>query len=262
MGETPETDPYLEVPPVASPLPKKADILPSLPQRGDRELWLETLVVLCVAVVPTVCNAFMGLVWPTTQHVRSSIEDSLDLIVLSLGPAVLVVYLIGRGGEPAGQFGLVRPLWFRDALGGAGLLALQLVLWQMLALRFGSLFDALDMLVPVVPREYTFPTPHGIVEHFFVLLSCAAIGFSEEMVTRGYLLPRFERLLRSTWKGVVLTAFLFALWHVYQGANGFLHACFLGLLFGTVFCWLRRIWPLAFAHVLLDWCAMTRVFEA
>jgi membrane protease YdiL (CAAX protease family) len=261
MGETPETDPLLEALPAEPfPPPEKVERPPPRPERSQRELWLETVVVLCVAVLPTVFNAFAAVIWPATRQARSSMDDSLYFIFFALGPSVLVIYLIHRSGEPVGQFGLVRPLWYGDILGGVGLFLAHLTLWRMMTIRFWPVIEAMENLIPVDAKENTFPVPRGLTEHLFVGLSCAAIGFSEELVTRGYLLPRFERLLGSAWKSIVLTAFLFALWHVYQGMYGFLHAGFLGLLFGVVFWWFRRIWPLAVCHALIDWLAITRTF--
>jgi membrane protease YdiL (CAAX protease family) len=259
MGETPETDPLLEAPPAEPPQPEKTKLPPPPPERSQRELWLETAVVLVVAVVPTVFNAFTALIWPGGRQPRTSIDDSLYFLVYALGPSVLVLYLINRSGEAPVRFGLVRPLWFRDIAGALGLFAVHWVLWQMLAIRFESLFDAMDKLVPVEAKD-SVPTPHGLIQHVLVGVSCAAIGFCEEIVTRGYLLTRFEQLFNSTWKSVASTAFLFALWHVYQGMTGFVYAGLLGLLFGVVFCWIRRIWPLAICHALLDWMAITRAY--
>jgi membrane protease YdiL (CAAX protease family) len=262
MGETPETDPWLEVRPAPLPEPTAVEFKLPPPERNSRELWLETVVVLCVAILPSIFSAFYPLIWPAAQHARSSIEDSVELIELAFVPCVLVLYLIHRGGEPMRQFGLQRPYWLGDILGAAGLWLAYSVLWRMLSLRFWPMFEAVEHLIPAEADHNTLPVPYTFIEHLLVLLSCGAIGFSEELVTRGYLLPRFERLLGSAWKSVVLTAFLFALWHVYQGTYGFIHAGFLGLCFGAVFCLIRRVWPLVLCHALLNWIATTRVLSS
>jgi membrane protease YdiL (CAAX protease family) len=84
-----------------------------------------------------------------------------------------------------------------------------------------------------------------------VLMSCAN-GFAEELVMRGYLLPRFERVLGSTWSAVGLTSLLFASYHIYQGLFGATQVLVFGLVYGAVFCWFRRLWPLAIAHAIAD----------
>jgi len=73
-------------------------------------------------------------------------------------------------------------------------------------------------------------------------------GFAEELVMRGYLIPRFERLLNSTWGSLLLTTVLFATYHCYQGPSGVVNALEFGLIYGSAFCVFRRVWPLALAH--------------
>ena len=45
---------------------------------------------------------------------------------------------------------------------------------------------------------------------------------------------------------------LFAGYHLYQGGVGVTFALVTGLVFGGIFCWLRRFWPLAMAHAIVD----------
>lgn len=57
----------------------------------------------------------------------------------------------------------------------------------------------------------------GVPGYFVVLIGCAAGAFCEELVMRGYLIPRLERLLRSTRIAVLVTTAVFASYHIYQG---------------------------------------------
>ena len=67
---------------------------------------------------------------------------------------------------------------------------------------------------------------------------------------RGYLIPRFERLLRSTSAAVVVSTALFASYHLYQGTHGVIGAGVTGLVYAVAFCSLRRLWPVFVAHAL------------
>jgi membrane protease YdiL (CAAX protease family) len=96
---------------------------------------------------------------------------------------------------------------------------------------------------PKSPPEYVW----------LVVLSCAN-GFAEELVLRGYLLPRFEGLLKSTWRAAVVTSLTFASYHLHYGVDT-LTVLMGGLLYAAAFCWLRRLWPLAVAHALQDFYA-------
>ena len=70
---------------------------------------------------------------------------------------------------------------------------------------------------------------------------------------RGYLLPRLERLLRSTAAAVVITSLLFASYHIYQGFAAVCGSAAFGLVYAVAFCMTRRIWPLCLAHTMTNW---------
>jgi hypothetical protein len=65
---------------------------------------------------------------------------------------------------------------------------------------------------------------------------------------RGYLIPRLEQLLRSTWIAVLVSTLLFASYHVYQGAASTIIIGAMGLVYAVSFCLFRRLWPLCVAH--------------
>jgi len=80
-----------------------------------------------------------------------------------------------------------------------------------------------------------------------------AIGFlgsaaAEEVVLRGYLLTRLARWTASGPMAVVITAAVFASYHVYQGIEALIPVFTSGLLFGAAALWLWNLWPLIVAH--------------
>jgi membrane protease YdiL (CAAX protease family) len=92
----------------------------------------------------------------------------------------------------------------------------------------------------------------GAPAYFLLLLACLAGGFAEELVMRGYLIARLERLLGSTWLPVLVTSVLFASYHLYQGVNPAIGHFASGLVYAVSFCFLRRLWPLCIAHALVN----------
>ncbi len=58
---------------------------------------------------------------------------------------------------------------------------------------------------------------------------------------RGYLIPRFETLVGSTWESVLLVAVLFGLLHIHKGFGAAAMSCVSGIIWGTAFCATRRI---------------------
>jgi membrane protease YdiL (CAAX protease family) len=77
-----------------------------------------------------------------------------------------------------------------------------------------------------------------------------AVGFGEEILFRGYLIPRASRVLGSEGAGLAVTAAIFGLSHAYQGVLGIASTYWWGLVSGAFFLVVPRIWPLALAHAL------------
>lgn len=79
----------------------------------------------------------------------------------------------------------------------------------------------------------------------------AAIG--EEIIFRGFLLDRFIQLTNHRAVSVVITAILFSLIHIYQGANGVLTTFVAGVLFGLLYLRSdRNLFLLVLAHGIAD----------
>ena len=78
---------------------------------------------------------------------------------------------------------------------------------------------------------------------------CCLNGFHEELVMRGYFIPRFEQIFGSTFIAVTLSSLLFGAYHAYLGWRGVLSATVIGLIYGVVFARFRRLWPLVVASM-------------
>jgi membrane protease YdiL (CAAX protease family) len=212
-----------------------------------QRLWYEVFAVLCIGILPPVYSALQGFAGepPPQQSLRA---EYLYFLLNSIFVAVPVLYLIEHSRDGVAAFGLkpVRPLF--DPVVGAGLWALA---WG-IALVASWILAAVapDGIGPSVEREAS-RFPHDAGDWLLHVLSCAGIGFSEELV-RAYLIVRLVELLRSRVLAVVLSAAAFASYHLYQGVEHTLILWVMGLWFGWSFSWLRRVWPLAFGHALWD----------
>jgi membrane protease YdiL (CAAX protease family) len=219
------------------------------PTRSTSELWMETSVVLILAMLPSLYGFVSSLITGQSGSV-SFLDDHLYYIMRAVWSSVPVLYLIHRSRESWANFGLVRPRLVQDGLGGILIWAAKVTattaMWFFTFAWFGG-----DGLRLFLSNWWVFPRPVG-AEYLLLVFSSCAIGFSEELVMRGYLIPRFERLLGSSWKAVAMTTMLFALWHLYQGPGGVIATAVCGLISGVAFCWIRRLWPIALAHALLD----------
>ena len=161
-----------------------------------------------------------------------------------------VLYLIWRSGEPFSGFGLKPPIWGWDLFIGLMIWLVDYFMCTRLWRGFSYLIYFPDSLNTGGADRAHSPRETG--DYILLFVASCANGFAEELVMRGYLIPRFERLLGSTWMSVILTAILFGSYHVYQGVSAAIGVAIAGLLYGMLFCFFRRLWPLAMAHALFS----------
>jgi uncharacterized protein len=79
-------------------------------------------------------------------------------------------------------------------------------------------------------------------------LLCLVVGFSEELIFRGYLQSQSIALLRNLPVGVVLTALIFGAAHGYQGVRGIVLISIYGALFGCITLIRKNLFPGMLAH--------------
>ena len=156
----------------------------------------------------------------------------------------VTLYLIYRSGEPWKQFGFVRPGLLDVGLG--------LLLFWSADLLFPFMTGWLAPDSGLGARWRHFPRPEQPVEYALMILWCGVSDFGQELVTRAYLVTRFEQLLKSKAVAVLLSAVLFAAYHTYQGPIGVAGSLGMGIVYGIAFLCVRRIWPLAIGHALYN----------
>jgi membrane protease YdiL (CAAX protease family) len=222
-----------------APAPDSDNLLcpPVLPRRT---VWAEVAAVLAVSVVPYCLGAVSMLAYalppePYWLH-------AVHLIGLNCCTIFVTLYLIYRSGEPWSRFGLTRPR-LSDVLIGVGLLLVAEALWVFCFRRIRT--DS-------GPTDDPFPRALLAGDYILMVVMFATGGFAEELVSRAYLITRFEQLLRSRGRAVLLSAILFAAYHAYQGGLGVAYTLVFGAAYGVVFLMTRRVWPLAIGHALYN----------
>lgn len=220
-----------------STLPEQSEPAPIEPEQTPAAgLWVELVVVYCLAVLPFLVNAFYFL-WGPQGRRASSAWDTVIEVSISTQICVPVLYIMYRSGKPWEFFGISRPRWFWDFY------------WTVFIL----------FAFVLVMRIIAWPLPDdsgvGVRDDrnlFRISLSYFSIAVAEEMVLRGYFIPRLEELTGSTIESVLLSSVLFASYHVYLGIGGTLRVFAMGIVLGIVFCLTRRLWPLIAAHMIWD----------
>jgi len=219
--------------------------------RTTAQLWFEVLAVLCLAFVP---DLFYTIVIVSGELPRSHpfVYQNLSLIIRSLQASMPLLAILALTKDRWSQFGIVRPKWIVDAILTCVVWFSSLIAWQFtMSLLPSAMLERLVSL-QLVRRA----APEGTAEYLLLLIACIANGFAEELVMRGYLITRLERLLGSTSAAVLVSTVLFASYHFYQGLASVIGIAAIGLVYAISFCLFRRLWPLCLAHAIADIIAL------
>jgi membrane protease YdiL (CAAX protease family) len=211
---------------------------PSPGSRTDSQLWIEVIAVLCLGYLPNLFSALSSL-FERNPVRHSFVNEELSRIVMALAISAPLLVIMALGRDPWSVFGIVRPRWLMDALAGGMILVVAFV---------AGIWGA--GVLPPTDNSIAAPMqrPEGVAAICLLAVSCTAGAFAEELVMRGYLIPRLARLLRSTWMAVVASTVLFASYHIYQGLASMVGVAAMGLVYAVSFCLLRRLWPVCAAH--------------
>jgi membrane protease YdiL (CAAX protease family) len=225
--------------------------------QNRRILWIETGIVLFLTAAPTLGWMACWLFWNDEfLHVQEKIQhlgsgtstefaiDCLEYIFYSLRLAPVVLFIMWRSGDKWAKFGLVHPKLGKDILIGLGMTLIVGAIGQM---SF-SHWKWARLYPSPVPPDWTI----------LLLANSLTVGFSEELILHGYLIPRLETLIGSTWKSIVLSAIIYSLLHISKSFWGIVTTCLSGAIWGIGFCATRRIWPSVISHSLLDFVVSTR----
>lgn len=187
------------------------------------------------------------------------------LVILLLGNypiapmgALLALVWARRSRTPWREIGFIRPTsWTRDlAVGLAIGIAFKLLMKAIVMPLFGA---------PPINPAYHYLAGNTAALPGAVYLVIAGAGFGEETVYRGFLFERLGKLFGSSAAVktaiVLLSAGLFALAHYSeQGLPGVEQASITGLVFGTIFLLMGRIWISMVAHAAFDLTALALIF--
>ena len=232
------------------------------PDEDRRLVWMEILVVLSIAIFPSIYNSITMLMFKDRILALPFWHTGLKMIFHSIFICAPVIYIAWRSPHPLERFGLDRMRFPKDLGFGAlvwigmisGFIGIAFVAVLAIALVQPDIIQNL----PDKPSTFgVFNPPEGALEYVLMLVAVCFVGFSEEFIMRGYLITRLETLFTKAWKCLLISSVLFGLCHLYQGVFAVLGTGLIGFVFGLYFWKFRRIWPIAFAHAIHDCAAFT-----
>jgi membrane protease YdiL (CAAX protease family) len=82
------------------------------------------------------------------------------------------------------------------------------------------------------------------------------VALAEETLFRGYLILRFQALLRSSAWAVLLSSAIFSVGHGYEGSAGLVTVGVMGVVFAVVYLWRRSLVAPIVMHFLQDFLSI------
>ncbi len=226
--------------------------------RTAASLWIEVFAVLALTSPLWGGHSPAWFVIRTLRLHDTAATFYLPSIARNLFVAVVTLAAIRLSGDPWSAFGIKKPATL-DIFTGC----------LVSVVDFGVTMVGVDLFLDILKSMLSerhfdqIAHPHIALNYaqgwngFVAILALAiSVGFSEELVLRAYLIPRLERLLRSTWVSVLVSAAVFGLLHWQRGPRSVCGAFLGGIVYGIAFAWSRRLWPVAIAHAMYDLSGM------
>ncbi|ACL02272.1 CPBP family intramembrane glutamic endopeptidase [Desulfatibacillum aliphaticivorans] len=221
---------------------------------------LEIFVVLCIVLFPAVQRSLLVFLFPEKFTTQPFVWFAGNTLIGLIWATIPVLYIMWRSPYSFRDFGLDRFRFPRDV--GEGILSV-IAMW-------GSLFIVLFVVMMFVmalgfqppnaegsPIMKLITGPSGWPEYVLMVVLALGVGFSEELVMRGYLMTKLQMIKDNAWFCIIVSSLIFGVGHIYQGLWAVLGTALIGAAFGTIFWFRRRIWPLAVAHALHDIMALS-----
>ena len=182
-----------------------------------------------------------------------------------IGNAVFVISIVllnKQAGEWTwSNLGFAKPkTWWHPILIGTGLLGTLFLLSiyvQPYLLELGPQRDLSHLMVIRQNKQLL------ILALSMVWITAALL---QELIFRAFLINSLDILLGrnkwSTWGAIIISAVIFGLLHAWQGIGGIMFTAIIGLVFGIAYILnARRIWPLIFAHGIIDTISLVGIYS-
>jgi len=211
---------------------------------------VEFLVVICGAFGMPVFSSIMSL--GTGGDSRPSSGGALvfdnaaliGIVTFEIVQSVFLVWFLQVRGWTLEKVGL-RISWRGTGLGWLLLLTTYVVA---MAAQYVA-----ELSLPAQMHEAAarYPTADRNVSMQLVFVASTVNGIFEELFVAGYIITAL-REVRGMWTAINVSTVVRLLYHLYQGPVGVVTIVPMGLLYGFVYARTRQLWPLIFAHVLID----------
>ncbi|MDJ0704540.1 MAG: type II CAAX endopeptidase family protein [Leptolyngbyaceae cyanobacterium MO_188.B28] len=215
----------------------------------NNKLWIELIAVLSIGVLPDLYRATMMVAYPELLKIDYPENyQSFFLISRSITVIIPIFYIIYRNEGSFKQFGLPRIRLAKDFIWGVALFIISYILLSFFSAIIYAFMPKVVLSLDTESLNMLFTKPKTAIGMLMLLIGLLLNSFAEEFVMRGYFIQRFEKLLNSSAYAVIISSFIFALYHIYQPMIGVVSIFVFGVIYSCAYCKLRKVWPLAIAH--------------
>lgn len=211
-----------------------------------KEQAVEVAVFLFLIVPSMVLSLFV-----VRQRNLSFVLTAVATIFRDLGLVSLILFFLWRDGENVERIGWSLRRAGREAALGVALFV-PFVLGATLLER-GLLWVGLSR--PATPLRY-FLEARGGAELLLAVVLVAVVALAEETIFRGYLMLRFQAVLRGPARAVLLSSVIFSLGHGYEGSAGLVTVGVMGIVFAIIYLWRRSLVAPIVMHFLQDFLSI------
>jgi len=237
---------YVDVPRFGEvqPIEPQKTVLPNAesaePTIGEPREWLPVICVCGLVIASnalvTFCDFFPWL------DVSPFIRAELTAVVVYAVLCAVVCWIVHRSRIEWAELGIVRIHWLVTLFVGCSLCGLTLVGWIFVSVDFPDSFFA-----EVAPSKF----PVSTTDYVAMFFSCSLYALAHVFVVCGYIMTRFEKLLKSKRRAVLATSFVCALqFHPDIATVVWVFVSSIARCSG--FCLIRCVWPIALAAAIGD----------
>lgn len=125
-----------------------------------------------------------------------------------------------------------------------------------------------DRLIASIPRQLGFQDDYKVMRYYSTLFKsnrpllvfvCLTAGFTEEVLMRGYVLPRLCLLFKSSYLPVIISALIFSLLHLgYGNLSEIIFTFVFGIICAVYYNKYQNIQVLIIFHFLYDYMVFSR----
>jgi membrane protease YdiL (CAAX protease family) len=209
----------------------------------NRKVQAGEVAVFLLLIVPSLALSLFAI----RQGQLNFVLTATAIILRDLGLVSLVLFFLWRNGEPISRIGWTSRHLVRELILGVVCfvpLFLGAALLELALLRAG--LSAPKTSLP------SFLKAQGPAQAFLALVLVTVVAVAEETIFRGYLLLRFQAVLRSTTAAVLLSSVIFAIGHGYEGSAGLVTVGVMGAVFALVYLWRGSLVAPIVMHFLQD----------